>query len=123
MIFIGACVAASHFVYYILRLPFDGQFHIVQSDIGNDIIYNVSRLFLENPPPPNFIALRKDSPPPRHILFILIFIGARVAANHIVFELDIRNDIIYNVSRLFLEIPPTPNFNHLERIRRDTFCL
>jgi len=86
---------SSHFVYYILRLPFDGQFHIVQSDIGNDIIYNVSRFFLENLPSPNFIAPRKDSPPPRYILFILIFIGARVAASHIVVESDIRIDITY----------------------------
>jgi len=53
MIFIGARVTASHFVYYILRPPFDGQFHIVQPDIRNDIIDNVSRLFLEIPPPPN----------------------------------------------------------------------
>jgi len=30
MIFIDAYVAASHFDYYILRLSFDGQFHIVQ---------------------------------------------------------------------------------------------
>jgi len=31
MIFISACVAANHFVYNILRPPFDDQFHIVQS--------------------------------------------------------------------------------------------
>jgi len=54
MIFIGARLAAVNFVYNILRSPFDCQFHIVQSDIRNDIIYNVSRLFLEIHPPQIF---------------------------------------------------------------------
>jgi len=53
-------------------------FRVVQPDIRNDIIYNVSRFFLENPSPPNFTTLKeKRKRVAAH--FVIIFISVRIS--------------------------------------------
>jgi len=73
----------------------------VQPDIRNDIIYNVSRLFLEILSPPNFVTSEgtaRRANVSRHDVFT-IFIGARLAVGHFVYNIYRRS-----ISTLYVNI-------------------